>query len=100
MEDVVRRWDRECANDLSFTPFLRGEHLLPLFYLSLTIKYSLTIFEISFKEANTFLEKVIKMMSDKARNQNSAINILTLLLGLALLRLLLKACSPSFLGHH
>jgi hypothetical protein len=39
-------------------------------------------------------------MPDMARNQNLAINILPLLLGLALLRLLLKAACPSFLGHH
>lgn len=37
-------------------------------------------------------------MSDTARNQNLATTILPLLLGLALLRLLLKATSPSFLG--
>jgi hypothetical protein len=39
-------------------------------------------------------------MSDIARNQNLAITILPLLLGLALLRLLLKATCPSFLGCH
>jgi hypothetical protein len=44
--------------------------------------------------------KAIKTMSDIARNQNLAITILPLLLGLALLRLLLKATCPSFLGHH
>jgi hypothetical protein len=44
--------------------------------------------------------KVIKTMSDMARIQNLAISILPLLLGLALLRLLLKACRPSFLGRH
>jgi len=36
-----------------------------------------------------FKIKVIKTMSDIARNQNLALNILPLLLGLALLRLLL-----------
>ena len=39
-------------------------------------------------------------MLDIARIRNLAINILPLLLGLALLRLLLKAMSPSFLGYH
>ena len=45
-------------------------------------------------------EGYIKTMSDIARNQNLAITILPLLLGLALLRLLLKACRSSFLGRH
>lgn len=44
--------------------------------------------------------KVIKTMPDIARSQNLAISILPLLLGLALLRLLLKACRSSFLGRH
>jgi hypothetical protein len=44
--------------------------------------------------------KAVKTMSDIAKNQKLAINILPLLLGLALLRLLLKAACPSFLGHH
>jgi hypothetical protein len=44
--------------------------------------------------------KVIKTMSDIAGIQNLAISILPLLLGLALLRLLYKASSPSFLGRH
>jgi hypothetical protein len=39
-------------------------------------------------------------MMDMAKNQMLAINILPLLMGLALLRLLLKAVCPSFLGHH
>jgi hypothetical protein len=39
-------------------------------------------------------------MMDTARNQYLALNILPLLLGLALLRLLLRACRSSFLGHH
>jgi hypothetical protein len=39
-------------------------------------------------------------MSDIAKNQNLAMHILPLLPGLALLRLLLKATSPSFLGRH
>lgn len=39
-------------------------------------------------------------MLDTAGNHNLVINILPLLLGLALLRLLLKAMSPSFLGRH
>lgn len=38
-------------------------------------------------------------MSDTAKNQFLAINILSLLPGLALLRLLLKAARSSFLGH-
>jgi hypothetical protein len=38
-------------------------------------------------------------MSDAAKNKNLATNALPLLLGLALLRLLLKAAHPSFLGH-
>jgi hypothetical protein len=38
-------------------------------------------------------------MSEIAKKQNLAIDILPLLLGLALLRLLLKAACPSFLGH-
>ena len=42
----------------------------------------------------------MKMMSDIAKNQKCAINILPLLLGIALLRLLIKAAYPSFLGHH
>ena len=48
------------------------------------------------------LMKAIKTMSDIAKNQKLAINILPLLLGIALLRLLLliKAACPSFLGHH
>jgi hypothetical protein len=46
--------------------------------------------------------KAVKTMSDIAKNQKCAINILPLLLGIALLRLLLliKAACPSFLGHH
>jgi len=39
-------------------------------------------------------------MLDNARNQDLAISILPLLLRLALLRLLLKAACPSFLGRH
>jgi hypothetical protein len=44
--------------------------------------------------------KAVRTMSDIARNQNLAINILSLLLGLALLRLLLGARRSSFLGRH
>jgi hypothetical protein len=47
-----------------------------------------------------FNEDKVKTMANIANNQNLAINILPLLLGLALLRLLLKAASPSFLGRH
>jgi hypothetical protein len=43
--------------------------------------------------------KVIKEMSNMARIQNLAVSILPLLLGIALLRLLLKSLSSSFLGH-
>jgi hypothetical protein len=39
-------------------------------------------------------------MPDRAKKQILAINLLPLILGLALLRLLLKAARPSFLGHH
>jgi len=45
-------------------------------------------------------EKGLKMMSETAQNQKLAISLLPLLPGLALLRLLLKAAYPSFLGHH
>jgi hypothetical protein len=38
-------------------------------------------------------------MSDIAKNKNLAINTLPMLLGFALLRLLLEATCPSFLGH-
>jgi hypothetical protein len=41
-----------------------------------------------------------KTMFSEAITANLAIYMLTLLLGLALLRLLLKARCPSFLGHH
>ncbi len=39
-------------------------------------------------------------MSRTMKKQILILNILPLLLGLALLRLLLKAARPSFLGHH
>ncbi|ESP63073.1 hypothetical protein SMITH_342 [Smithella sp. ME-1] len=42
----------------------------------------------------------MKMMWNKDKNQGFAISILPLLLRLALLRLLLKAICPSFLGRH
>jgi hypothetical protein len=64
------------------------------------LKNILTIIKICINLLDIFFVMVIKTMSDIARIQNLAISILPLLLGLALLRLLLKAFSPSFLGRH
>jgi hypothetical protein len=54
------------------------------------------IFALGLRKLKT---KAMKTMSDIARNQNLTISILPLLPGLALLRLLLKARRPSFLGY-
>ena len=43
---------------------------------------------------------MMKMKSNVEKKEKLIVNPLTRLLGLALLRLLLKAASPSFLGHH
>jgi hypothetical protein len=45
------------------------------------------------------IKVLIKTMFSAQRNLNLAINLLPLLLGLALLRLLSKAIRPSFLGN-
>jgi len=60
----------------------------------------LTIFKIYINVIDIIFMKVLKTMSNIARIQILAISILSLLLGLALLRPLLKAMSPSFLGRH
>jgi hypothetical protein len=91
--------------EISHPSFRRGASA-PLFYASLenvNIKFEkniLTIIKICINVIIIFFVRVIKTMSNIARNQNLAISILPLLLGLALLRLLLKAFSPSFLGRH
>jgi len=90
---------------ISHPSFKRGASA-PLFYASLenvNIKFEkniLTIIKICINISNIFFVKVIKTMSNIARIQNLALSILPLLLGLALLRLLLEAFSPSFLGRH
>jgi hypothetical protein len=43
---------------------------------------------------------IAKTMTETAKKNFIAINILPLLLALALLRLLPQAARPSFLGHH
>jgi hypothetical protein len=74
-------------------------HLKSIF-ITLNVKNLLTIIKICINVTHIFIVRVVKTMSNMARIQDLAISILPLLPGLALLRLLLKACSPSFLGRH
>jgi hypothetical protein len=74
-------------------------HLKSIF-ITLNVKNLLTIIKFYINVAAILFMKVIKTMSNMVRIQNLATSILPLLLGLALLSLLLKAMSPSFLGRH